>query len=526
MGARLSSGGLKRGESAAGLSGRRWVGPAVVSLLIAVVALSYMGLWRGIWFDELLHFAFGGMTFEYAVKTIDYTTMHVNHGQTGAYFLLDWALLQVFGASAVALRSPSLVAALILMASAAVFLRAKGFGWRWQALVVLALGANESLMFYAGEARPYMPLAGSAAAMLAFYALAPAARRAGWARGLALFGFLVGSVMHPYWAVMWGLIAVFSIVVALAETPALRRPRAMWQLVAPGYVIPALILYVVVGQLTWMRKIINFGWPDSIYSWGSLWNALLQDHFAFAPFLYPTRGGTGEIDAGPIIPVVVSAMALLVAAWLVVDRRVRSRRLLPPLALFLAGAGSSLFFSYLSYRSQYIIFERQWVAGMTLTAIAWTWFFAEWMRNTADRARLSRVPVYAFVALVVVSFTVSIAAQTVITVERYRGWQTVQSDGRSLEELMAAAVDAETFSYEPRRPEDGYGYLANINIARGGPVWDVFIAWYNKEAGLRQEYREQDDNWSDRIWPEPAPQSYLCLPERQWQCPVPPAGAE
>ena len=501
-----------------------WGGPAVVTALVGITLLAYMGLWRGIWFDELLHFAFGGMTFEYAVKTIDYTTTHVNHGQTGAYFLLDWALLQVFGASATALRSPSLLAAFLLLVAAAAFLRAKGFGWRWQALVVLSLGANETLMFYTGEARPYMPLAGSAAVMLAFYALNTDERRKWWARALALFGFLVGSVMHPYWLVMWGLIAVFSLGVALAEKSELRSLRASWIFLAPQYVLPALILYVVVGQLTWMRRVINFGWDNSIYNWGSLWNAFLQNHFSFAPFIYPTRGGTGELDAGPIIPIATAAMVILTVSWLLFDRYARSSRLLAPVALFIVGAGSSLFFSYLSIRSQYIIFERQWVAGMAITAIASTWFFAEWVRNNGNPKSIRQLPAYAFISLTIIAFSISMTSQVRITLDRYENWGAVESDNRSLEELARAAINAETFSYDPRKPEDGYGYLANVNIARGGPVWEIFIAWYNKEAGLRQEYREQDDNWSDLIWPDPAPQSYLCLPEREWQCSPPPVG--
>ena len=57
--------------------------------LVSLITVLYMGLWRGLWFDELLHFAMGGMTFEYLVRTIDYTTIHVNHGQTGFYMLLD-----------------------------------------------------------------------------------------------------------------------------------------------------------------------------------------------------------------------------------------------------------------------------------------------------------------------------------------------------------------------------------------------------------------------------------------------------
>jgi hypothetical protein len=494
----------------------------LVGILIVLVLVLYMGLWRRIWFDELLHFATGGMTFEYVVRLIDYTTIHVNHGQTGAYFLFDWALLQAFGASAIALRAPSLIAAFVLLLSAVIFMRSKGFGHRWQALVVLALGANESLMFYAGEARPYLPLAASASAMLAFYALPNDERRRWWARCLAVAGFVLGALVHPYWGFVWALVAGVSLATRLLDDPASRRPIEVWRFLAPGYVVPSALLAIAVGQLTWMRRIINFGWdPDSIYAWPSLANAFLQDHFSFAPFAYPPRVSTAEINAGAVVPLVVLGLAVLTVLWLIVDQRSRSRRLIPPALLGLAAVTSSLVASYLSYRSQYIIFERQWVAGMGLAAIAWTWFFGEWWRHGKGRAWWARIPAAGFVALTAVSFTISLASQAAVTVDRYVAWQEVERDDRSLDELMAAAVGAESFAYDPSGPEDGYGYLASVNVARGGPVWEVFVRWYNKEAGMRQEFRETDTNWTDLVWSQPSPLSHLCLPERQWECPVP-----
>ncbi|MEI8241203.1 MAG: hypothetical protein WCI22_17460, partial [Actinomycetota bacterium] len=68
---------------------------------IGVLAV-YAGTWRPIWYDELLHYALGAMSWQDALRTVDYTTIEVNHGQTGVYMLLDFALLKVFGANAVA----------------------------------------------------------------------------------------------------------------------------------------------------------------------------------------------------------------------------------------------------------------------------------------------------------------------------------------------------------------------------------------------------------------------------------------
>ena len=502
---------------------RGWAGSVSLVALIALVTVLFMGLWRGIWFDELLQFATGGMTFEYLVRTIDYSTIHVNHGQTGIYFLIDWLLLQIFGASAMALRLPSILAAIVMLCAAAMFLRAKGFGRGWQLVVVAALGANEVLMFYAGEARPYMPLAASATAMLAFYSLSSTERRRWWGRVFGCVGFIFGALIHPYWLFMWALIAVFSLAVRSGSGWDSRRPHDAWKFVAPAYVIPSILLYVAIGRLTWMRQIIDFGWDrNSIYNWVSLTNASLQDHFSFVPFVYPPRLGTGEVDAGPIVGWVIGLLVGVTVIWLAVDPRCRNPRLLPPALLGLIGLGSSILTSSLSYRSAYIIFERQWVVGMSLTAIAWTWFYAEWWRNTRYRTFIAILPAAAYVALVTVSLGISRITQLGITIDRYHAWQQVKADTRSIERLVSEAGSAESFAYDPMSPAEGFGYLANVNVARGGPVWDVFISWLNKEAGMRQEYRATDDNWSDLIWPNPSPLSYLCLPDRLWQCPSAP----
>ncbi len=270
-----------------------------------------------------------------------------------------------------------------------------------------------------------------------------------------------------------------------------------------------------------MRTIINFGWSRDIYNWGSLFNGFIQDHLAFLPYIYPHRLGQGEVNAGNIIPILASLVVLLVVLLLVIRKGLRTWRLTAPTLLFLLAVGTSLFVSYLSYRSQYIIFERQWVAGMALSGVAVTWFFAEWWKQARNQPRFTQIPVFIFAGLTAVAFAFSIFSQVAITVDRFQSWQLVKQDARTVEELFQLAAGIEYFLYEPSGPDQGFGYLASVNAARGGPVWEGFVRWYNSQAGMRQDYREVDSNWSDAIWPEPSPQSYLCLPERQWECPVP-----
>lgn len=500
----MTSSSAERGGSRAAL------GPAIVAGCSVLILVLYMGLWRGLWFDELLHFAMGGMTFEYAVKTVDFTTTEVNHGQTGVYLLLDWLLLQVFGASAIALRLPSLVSAGFMLWAAVVFMRAKGFGWRWQLVAVVAIGANSTLMFFAGEARPYMPMAASAVVMLAFYALPLESRRTWQGRVLGVFGFLFGAAVHPYWILMWAAVATFSVVVMLTQESWARRLTAVWNSLAPAYVLPALAIFLIVGQLTWMRRVFAFGADtDQIYNWAAISSAFVWDHFSFVPYYASVRSSMGPIAVSGWVTITVLAVAGLTGLWLLGCRACRHRRLGPPLLLLGVGVGSSVALTFQSYRLAYWIIERQWVAGMALACLATAWFFAEWWRATSPRSWRAKIPAIVYLVLVAGAFAVSAWTQFEVTVDRAAAWRLVEQDDRTRQELVAEPGE-QTYNYDA---QEGYEYIANLNVARGGPVWEEFVAWYNKWAGMRPEFREDNPGWSRFIWPDPAPQQSLCIPQ-------------
>jgi len=476
----------------------------------ALIALLYAGWWRPIWYDELLHFAMGGMTFEYALKTIDYTTIEVNHGQTGVYLLLDWVLLQIFGASAIALRAPSLVSALAMLLAVIVFLRAKGLGWKWQSVAVAAFGANSTLMFFVGEARPYMPMAASTIAMLAYYALGSDDRRTWWGRCIGVFGFLVGAVMHPYWILMWFLMATFSVADYVFRPQAGRHLKALISFLSPKLVASGLLLYVVTGQLTWMRRVLNFGAdPGWTYDWSVIWASFGWSHFAFSPQYMPVRSSSWPTLVSELVIAPLAALALIVAISLLFVARCRTRDLLPPAGLVLTGVLSSALLTLVSFRSNYLILERQWVAGMAISTLGLAWFFAVWWRNVRKARALAMLPVWTYLGLVTVSFAAAAATQMQLTIERLENWTTFQNDPRTIEEFVADP-GAQTFVYDPI---EGYEYMANVNIARGGPVWEEFVAWYNKWSGMRPEFRESNPGWTRFIWPQEAAQSRLCIPQ-------------
>ena len=115
--------GLSVRETAHHFRARIRVWDVLLGLLAIVAVAAFAGFQRPLWIDEVLHFATGAMSFSDVMRTVDYTTIEINHGQTGVYILLDWLFLQIFGASAVALRVPSLIASGVLLWSSILFIR-------------------------------------------------------------------------------------------------------------------------------------------------------------------------------------------------------------------------------------------------------------------------------------------------------------------------------------------------------------------------------------------------------------------
>ena len=441
----------------------------------AVILLAYAGLWRPIWFDEFLHFAMGGMTFEYALKTIDYTTIEVNHGQTGVYMLLDWVLLQIFGANALVLRLPSLLSAALLLAAAVTFLRLRGFSYGWQYLVLLSFAGHTALMFFTGEARPYMPLAAASVAVLAYYQYGIDNRRRPWPLILGISGVIGGALFHPYIVYMIALLLPFSIWMAV------RDGRISWSLkpVIRFMNLPLLItsgvLFLAIGQLTWMRRVLSFGYGP-LDMMGNSWSATIRrgivNHFAnqTTPWFW------------------VAGLALVTFIAIALTRFKVSSRIVPPLVLISIGVLSSVAVSALSALRTYWILERQWVAGIALVVVGSVWFFAElWSSSRVRHQQVLKIPVYIFVAVTLISSIVSLTAQARITSQDRVAYAEFRQETRGEAELQP----------EPVNDDAGYVYAANVNAARGGPVWTMYVDWYDNLSGMRPEFRERNPSWTD-----------------------------
>lgn len=458
---------------------RRFAWGDIAMALTAAAVLVIAGAWnRPIWLDEFLHFALGAMTFGEVLQTIDYTTIEINHGQTGIYMLADWALLQAFGANAVALRLPSLLSALALMFAAVVFLRNRGLSRFWQWLVLVALAGNQLWVLYVAEARPYMPLAASAVSLIAFYAASPEQRLTWPVRILAVIGLLLGAILHPYWIYFLLMAIAFGLLLAWTDQTWSFKPKSLWRFSGGPLLILSLLLFFIIGQLTWMRRVREFAYDP--FEWfaspSDAVSAFLRLHiYGDYPFVWA-------------LLFVLTLAALIQRPW-----RAKARLFIPPIALIVIGISGSLAVSAISASRQYWIFERQWVAGVAAAVVAFVWLFGLiWQQSDAGRLQWRRWPSVLFTLVVFVGAIAS-AQQALNTRSTWSEEQHVfYEEDRAASELLVDLSDQSVI------------YAANVNIARGGPVWPELLKWYYNQAGMRPEFRVTNPSWSDSLLPSRA----------------------
>ncbi len=425
----------------------------------AVVLILYSSYGRPIWIDENLHFAMGQMDVGYVLKTIHNTTTEINHGQTGVYMFTDWILLRVLGANSVALRLPSLVAGGALLFCAVMFFRVRNFSYAWQYLILVVLAGQSFLMYFVGEARPYMFLAATAVATLAYYQYSPASRQSLVPRLIGIFGVCVGALMHAYFPLMLALILLFSIWTAVRAGFVQRNARSFFTFINLPLLFAGSILFLAVGAFTWLRGTPEFGY-DPFASLGSPQRAvqsLIRDHFSTI----------WDWSSTGIALVLVVVFSISLARFRGIGR------LAAPLVLLLLAILSSLVVSLASYLRDYWIMERQWVAGIALGSVALVWFFAElYKAGSRTDSWALRVPAFVFAALTLVSCYGAVQTQ-ISMLQGYReATMVLESDTRTLDQLITERSE--------------WPYIANINIVRGGQVWPIFTEWYGRQAGMRE----------------------------------------
>jgi len=280
--------------------------------------------------------------------------------------------------------------------------------------------------------------------------------------------------MHPYMVYMIAILLSFSVWVAVRDGRITWSVRGVIRFANPILICAGAVLFLVVGQLTWMRRVLHFDY-DPLAMLGNSWTYAI-DRAVVEHFADPTTSWMW-----------IAGLALLTLIGLAVVRFHCSRDILPPLVLVFVGFFSTAIVSALSAMRTYWILERQWVAGIAIVTVGSVWFFAEMLRSSrVSRSRALALPAYIFVAVTLVSAGFTSVGQARVMNDKREAYAQFRDETRIKDELRPAQVNDDT----------GYTYAANVNIARGGPVWTMFIDWYNNLSGMRPEFREKNPSWT------------------------------
>lgn len=422
----------------------------LVMLAMGIVAL-HSAFTRVIWIDEFLHFALAAQSPNEILDTIYKTTGNgINHGQTGAHFLLDAALIKVFGPSTFFLRLPSYIAGIILLLSAAAFMRVKAKAFIWQILVIIALGAQSKMAESIGDARPYIFLASTIVAALAYFSFSSAQQNSWLGRGIGAFAILVGAIFHPYWLpLIIGVVFLTWIFSSLeSQSWSLRKliHHSRWRFTFTG-----LILYFAVGALTWMKNSPNFSFDPFEYIPAEYFVFTFEaSHFAF---LYRFE--------------VIAPFMVIVAVAIISRLRKFSNPIWSPLLLITFGLSSSVAFSAMSFLRDYWIIERQWIAGEALVAIGTVWLLAELARiNGRWNSFFLHFIIVSMLLFILLSFGSAASQKITLLHQHSKDWAPIEVDPRSIEEIAFSGV------------QYAWVLAANTNIYRGGEIDPVFRKYY------------------------------------------------
>ncbi|MEB3311723.1 MAG: hypothetical protein VKJ02_15975 [Snowella sp.] len=464
--------------------------PIIFLLLLClscVVLHSSFG--RPLWIDEFLHFAFGSYkTTPEAWGMISQSILGVNHGQTGIYMLINYWLMQLFGANTFWLRFPSIISGLFLFLATLYLFRLWGLPFLWQVMGILALASQTQLMYFVGEARPYMPLVTAAVCTLGYYSTPLSQRSRPIFTLFGLFSILMGVLFHPYFSVYWLAIIVFTYCQKLIEAGEKFSVYSVLEHVNIPLSVMGTIVYFYLGSLTWLRGRPDFEFTLDPFQFVKKDQLIIPfikwGHFEFLQkLLYPFF----------LYPFLIVTILILIVIFSKNHQRVYLKNIISPVLLIIMALSISIFLSYISFRSNYWILTRQWVASIALVSLGFIWFAYKvskllW-KNHVILAFLWMILCFAPIGI---KFTEVAKTNSQLMGERLAKTATLspesQDSFKDLESIeyfdkpetlksWLSKINAANNSGKPT--SDYWVSLANKNIQQGGKVWKGFRSFYD-----------------------------------------------
>jgi hypothetical protein len=370
-------------------------------------------------------------------------------------------MLKMFGSDALVLRAPSLLSACLLYVFSAMLLRIRGFGFIWQIGAVFIIFGQSELMYYAGEARPYMPLA-TATVGTVVYAVASAEQRKQWSvRCVGFFSIALGVLMHPYFSVYWASAFLFGFWFAWLRDEVKLTPRDfMTYLNLPLCLIGTAAFFLLASQ-TWLAGSPVFDRNPFQF---------MQRAEIYRLFVYNQTTFLGVYSRGQIFLVLCAAISTL---YIFCPEKLKRivKPVVPPAVLVCLALTLTVAVSVMSYYQNYWILTRQWLASIALVGVGFTWFSAEFVRMLASRAPVKFQQMVATLVILCIGVYCWRAsehnAQT-----RWRAF--VEYTKMPLVKTLEAPPKKILCPLSPERWID----LANDNAKAGEDVWPVFKYYY------------------------------------------------
>ena len=440
---------------------RKVAASALLGLLSCALIVAFASIGRPLWIDEFGHFAFGGFRSTVSAwHAIRHSIDSINFGQTGIYMLLDYWLLKGFGANALALRLPSILSAGLMLWGGLEFFQKRRYQAIWQFSLIVCYLGQATLMYYAGEARPYMPLAGASAGAFTYYILIPEERRSWSVLTLGWLSILWGAAIHPYFAFYWLSLCTFGYFIAVYE----RRTKLSWKAAILHVNIPLSIvgsvIYFGIASVTWLAyppklSLNPFQWVPQT----KLYETFVEtSHFQFL----------GKLGSSWML---FTIAIFLVHFCLNSNAKKFSGPLIPPCLLMWIAMLLSVYVSSESFVHHYWILPRQWVASLALIPIAFIWSCAE-LTDMISR-------IYTDARWLIPALCLWLIANCAYP-------QAVSQSHAFLVNILNRSSSGE-FVPPPGSalPKDNGEWvaLANRNVASGGPVSEVFRYYYQPKSG-------------------------------------------
>ena len=382
--------------------------------------------------------------------------------------MINYWTLHAFGASRMLLRLPSLLSGCLLLVAFLRLANRQGFGLWWTLLLLFSLLDLHALMYYAGEARSYMPLAAAVAGTFACY-LQPRETRGGLDRAIGAIAIVVGVLFHPYFPLYWMALAFFTLARQPGVAHADRKARlyAFIRHCEPWVAFPAAAGYFILAGHTWL-----LGGPETKFDPFEIYalRDLLDYFFCLGHFEFLGGWWFGA----PAIMLLAGALLCRRSCWR--DEPVRQRAITAWL-LIVTALALSFVISCISYFSSYWLLPRQWVASDALACFGFVWLLRECVVLLRENHRRLGLALTAVFALLLLSNSIPPIQKRIYAHSEQATAVKVRDHGVGTQSVP---------SVHPVSDADWVA-LANANLDAGGPVWPIFrefyVSYYDKYVG-------------------------------------------